>query len=602
MRLSPVLPPDDRSARGRSVPQRRGPSEPRVSQRLPERPRYNGPASDPVRAVAVAHERCNAVGTVELACGPQGLWVRFVRISAFTDGYVPYPSISGHAITVPYEQVVRVATDVEGLVHLTFDPSCTPFHRLVLAGLARETTFDHHFSWLLRARFEHGVMLTSIALWLPMAAALKALVPSLSELLVLAIAGTVSLLLNGMRRNIASRLVLFGARAERARSELVADLSLRLAPGRVQDLAASSAVEAADVPGTARVTDREVAEATGLGPLFATAGIVAAVALIAILVGRTLWLQPREVEAPLAGEPAALAHASSSALAGAPAGSIAAEPPRAAPVLPPCSCERNASSLWADGVPRLSILSTARPGKTSARKPSVYPEIAVVNNANEELKSVMLTVDFSLSAREGRPARHTGEQGLLYDGVLGPGQAVKWRIKGRGDDFSVTSSIAGSVGEDGVEPAPADTFQKLLSARTPSVRLHGAKMLAWLGDPHAREAIEALEKEHREDMAPTLAKLADAVRPVRVCAPKLSQGPTPTSVRLEACVFNASTEQHDRPALVVRTWQGEVAQETRWIVEASLPAGTGVRTSGTAEVGEGGLETAAQSLQLLAEP
>lgn len=581
MRLSPVLPPDFRAERGRTVPPRRVAPEQRSPLRQPERSRPIGAATDPVRAVAVAHERSNAVGTVELSCGPKGLWVRFVRISAFTDGYVPYPAIAGQAITVPYDQVVRVATDAEGLVHLTLDPSCTPFHRLVLAGLVRETTFDHHFSWLQRARFEHAVTLAAIASWLPIAAGLKALVPALSELLVLSIAATIALLFNGMRRAIASRLVLFGARTERVRSELVSDLSLRLGPSRVQDLV-TPGVAVASGHAVERAPERVVpAEGAGLGPLFATAGIVAAVALLAILVGRTIWLQPREAEALPAGDPSSAIASGPADLSSAPSAPITAEPPRPVVQLPSCSCERSESSLWADGVPKLSVLSTNRPGKTSERKPSVYPEIAVVNNANEDLKNVMLTVDFSQSPREGHPARHTGEQGLLYDGVLGPGQAVKWRLKGRGDDYTVTSSVSGRVGEAGVQAAPADAFQKLLSARTPSVRLHGAKMLAWLGDPRAREAIEVLEREHRQDMEQSLSLIADALRPVRVCQPRITQGPTSSSVRLEVCVFNASDEAHDRPALVARTGRGQEEQETRWIVEAPLPPGTGVRTTGT---------------------
>jgi len=396
--------------------------------------------------------------------------------------------------------------------------------------------------------------------------------------------------------------VLFSARTEKVRSELVSDLSLRLGPTRVQDLV-TPGVAAASGHAVERAPERVVAAegAGGLGPLFATAGIVAAVALLAILVGRTIWLQPREAEALPAGDPSTAIASGPRELSSAPSAPITAEPPRPVVQLPSCTCERSESSLWAEGVPKLSVLSTNRPGKSSARKPSVYPEIAVVNNANEDLKNVMLTVDFSLSAREGHPARHTGEQGLLYDGVLGPAQAVKWRIKGRGDDYTVTSSVSGKVGEGGVQPAPADAFQKLLSARTPSVRLHGAKMLAWLGDPRAREAVEELEREHRQDMEQSLSLLADALRPVRVCQPRITQGPTSSSVRLEACVFNASNEAHDRPALVARTGQGMDEQETRWIVEAPLPPGTGVRTTGTLDAA-GGLESVAGSLRLVAEP
>jgi hypothetical protein len=423
----------------------------------------------------------------------------------------------------------------------------------------------------------------------------------MSELLALGIAGTLCLLLNAMRRDLASRYVLFTPRTERIRSELLADLSLRLGTGRVLSIPVTEVVTASAQ--AERPAERESTETAGLGPLFTTAGVVAAVALIAILIGRNL-LSPSpagdEAEHATADQAAPIAQVSATPSA-LPAASIQPEPQRPAMQLPPCTCDRSDSALWAAGVPQLSVLAANRPGRTTSKKPSVYPEIAVVNNSSQDLKNVMLTVDFSQSASEGRPARRTGEQGLLYDGVLGPAHAVKWRVKGRGDDFTVMSSITGKVGESGVEPAPADAFHKLLGAHTPSVRLHGAKMLAWLGDARAGEAIEKLEREHREEMTPTLVMLSDAIRPVRVCNAKITPGSSPSTVRVEACVFNASTETRDRPAVVARYYKGSVSQETRWIVEASLGASVGVRTTGTAEIPEGEAEAGA-SLQLLAEP
>ena len=166
----------------------------------------------------------------------------------------------------------------------------------------------------------------------------------------------------------------------------------------------------------------------------------------------------------------------------------------------------------------------------------------------------------------------------------------------------VVSSISGKVGEGGLKPAPADAFHKLLEAHTPGVRLHGAKMLAWLGDPRAREAIEQLEREHRQEMTPTLAMLADAVRSMRVCSVKTSPADKTANVEVEACVFNASAETRDRPTVVVRSQLGEAAHEARWIVEASLAPGSGVRTSGIVEMPGAESGSAAAPLQLVAEP
>jgi hypothetical protein len=614
MKLSPVLPlkPEPPKRGGAALSRRRSIEEAiRRTGLTPREPPHAGAATPPVRAVAVAHERCNAVGTVELGCGGKGLFLRFVRISPFSDGYVPYPAATGHALTVPYDQVVRAVTDSAGLVHLTLDPSCTPFNKLVLAGLVREFRYDHHSSFLRRARIESAVTLAAIALWMPVAWSLHALIPSLSEALVLALSATAALLLHAMRRDVASRLVMFGTKSERLRSEFLADLSLRIGPERVRDLGIPDADAAAAAASPAeRPVERDSSESSGLRSLFATAGIVAAVALVAILVSKSLlsvsWEhddgRQRTIEATDESTPAAVAVSATTALA-APAGSVAtAAPPK---VLPPCACDRTDSVLWSGGVPQLAILATTRPGKSSEKRPRIYPEIAVVNNGNQDLKNIILTVDFLMGPRDGHPARRLGEEGLLYDGTLGPAQAVKWRVKGRGDDFAVTSSITGKVGESGLAAAPADSFFKLLGAHTPSVRLHGAKMLAWLGDPRAQNAIEQLEREHREDMASTLALLADAVRSMRVCSVRTSRATQPSSLNVEACVFNASQETRERPAIVVRSLRGSSTQETRWVVEASIPPASGVRTSGlveTSNIADGEGDAAAGTLQLVAEP
>jgi hypothetical protein len=327
---------------------------------------------------------------------------------------------------------------------------------------------------------------------------------------------------------------------------------------------------------------------------------VAAVALVAILVSRSLlsvaW-QPRAATdlEPTPDQPTELAAAAAASgdAQVAPPSAIAA--PAVRPALPPCSCERSDSVLWSGGIPQLAVIATTRPGKTNAKKPRIYPEIAVVNNGDKDLKNVILTVDFLLGARDGNPARRQGQEGLLYDGTLVPGAAVKWRTKGKGDDFMVTSSISGKVGDEGLGAAPADAFHKLLSAHTPSVRLHGAKMLAWLGDPRAQGAIEQLEREHREDMTPTLAMLSDAVRSMRVCSLRVTKSDKPGHANVEACVFNASQETRERPAVVVRSADGH---EERWIVEASIGAGSGVKTTGAVETGE----SEAQPLRVVAEP
>ena len=150
----------------------------------------------PVRAIAVAHEKSNAVGTIELSCTAVGLLIQFVRVSAYSDGYVPYPTTSTERVTVPYEQVASVEVDSDGLVHLTVDPSCTPYSRMVLAGLVRDPAFDAASSHRRRARVERNVTLAALVAWIPVALTLRAVMPDVSALMVMGVAASASGLLH----------------------------------------------------------------------------------------------------------------------------------------------------------------------------------------------------------------------------------------------------------------------------------------------------------------------------------------------------------------------------------------------------------------------
>lgn len=559
------------------------------------------------RAVAVAHEESNAIGTVELSCGPRGLSIQFVRISTHSDGYVPYPSTAGHRITVPYDQVARVLVDTAGLVHLRLDPSCTPYNKLVLAGLVRDADFDHAVSYRRRAAVEQGVSLAALLAWVPLAFGLRTLAAPLSPVLLLAIAATVSGIVHTLRRDIARRLVLFGPQTKRLRTEFIAQLALCVGHERLVRGPAEEPVRS--VTAQPPVDESEVAEAGGLKTLFATAGVVAAIALVAIVLGKNLLftIPTPSTSSLLTPEPWSPASPTDNTVRAAlsQGGGVAPGSTPRAPgfVLPSCTCEHPDSPLWNDGIPLLSVLARNRPAAVEPARPTVRAEIAVVNNGSDDLKDVMLVVDF-MGKKDGTgPVRVLGQKGLYQEGKLRPGEAIKWRVKGRGDDFAVTSFVSGKLGDPGINPAPADAFYKLLFAHTPVVRAHGAMMLAYLGDGRTREAVEKLEREGNPETLPTLAQIADAARLLRVCSVKIAPAPGPaTALRLEACVFNASTETRNRPMITARVRTGQERMETRWEVEASLTAGTGVRTSGVIEVASDARAVEAPEVQLSAEP
>src|SRR5262249_10114339 len=148
---------------------------------------------------------------------------------------------------------------------------------------------------------------------------------------------------------------------------------------------------------------------------------------------------------------------------------------------------------WNDGVPALSILlSSRREGVevvapfVDARGKSRYDfDLAVVNNANQPQHDVLVVVTFV----RHKDDREVGvqERGLFGEGELLPGKSVKWRVRAPGDTRRIVASVPDMLtgeggikpGEPPLDPAPADAFLALLSAKRRVVREHAAVMLAY---------------------------------------------------------------------------------------------------------------------------
>jgi hypothetical protein len=104
----------------------------------------------------------------------------------------------------------------------------------------------------------------------------------------------------------------------------------------------------------------------------------------------------------------------------------------------------------------------------------------------------------------------------------------------------VQSPALGSLGPEGEALAPTDRFAELLEANNRPVRMHGAMMLAYLGDPRAREGILKLREALREDEAPYLDRLLAATSELRVCRLAVQAEAGGRSVR--GCLFNGAAE------------------------------------------------------------
>ena len=65
-----------------------------------------------VRAVAVASDRSNAIGTVELECTPHGLVLVHLGVGSFSEDYAPAALTTGTRVLVPWAAIDHA--DVEG--------------------------------------------------------------------------------------------------------------------------------------------------------------------------------------------------------------------------------------------------------------------------------------------------------------------------------------------------------------------------------------------------------------------------------------------------------------------------------------------------------
>jgi hypothetical protein len=140
---------------------------------------------------------------------------------------------------------------------------------------------------------------------------------------------------------------------------------------------------------------------------------------------------------------------------------------------------------------------------------------------------------------------------VYFQGPLGPGKAIKWSVEARGSEFEVESPRPGDIGPAGDGAAPTNLLAELLEANHRPVRLHGAMMLAYLGDPRAKDAIAKLKEALRDEEAPYLDRLAAAVADVRVCGLEVSGTGSPRKVK--ACAFNAKDEAREQLVLHVRS-------------------------------------------------
>jgi hypothetical protein len=158
----------------------------------------------------------------------------------------------------------------------------------------------------------------------------------------------------------------------------------------------------------------------------------------------------------------------------------------------------------------------------------------------------------------------------------------------------VDAPIEGDIGPGGDGAAATNMIADLLNANHRPVRLHGAMMLAYLGDPRARDAVVKLKEALREDEAPYLDRLLRALGDVRACEFRVTGSGRQRDV--EACVFNAGKEPRDKLGIKVRALDAKVSHteptavppkviaEASWKIPGTLEPEAGVRTRAKLEL------------------
>ncbi len=521
------------------------------------------------RAVAVASDRSNAVGTVELECTPHGLFVAYVRVGAFSEGYAPGALTSGTGLTVSWSEVTEAR--VEGdQVFLSLDPKLTPLNRFVLTQFASGLALP-------------AEELAKRRLVVRIAAVAAALVGAL----ILGAFGARASAENSASAGIGLALL---AAVVLGTIGFVVDRNLAVNGDPAVALAGFSMELSHYLPTLLRLPQPQtpprplpdISELQGLLPRTTVAIVITLTAgtLGVLLVARWVStnqnqvnrvasqvLEPRRPAAVERAQPAADARRSAAPVTPA----AAPAPPQneaGVTVGAECRCVRADSALWARPLPRLSVLvlsQRVRLGKNpdeNKRKKYLELEVAVVNNSNQELEEVALLVLFY--DRDPPPSNRRNQvsnRPLFYAGPLLPGQAIKWSVEAEGTEFEIQNPIVGDIGPDGEDSAPTNRLFTLLSAHNRPVRLHGAMLLAFHGDPRAKEGVLGLREALREDEAPYLTRLIQALSDVRPCRVKINPGSGERRSG-SACLFNASKEPRRDLGLKIRGLEHPVATDS----------------------------------------
>jgi hypothetical protein len=523
------------------------------------------------RAVAVGGERSNAIGAVELECTPLGLVIFYQGVGSFQEGYAPGAVTAGTRVLVPWADVREASLSADRLF-LHVDEALTPHHRLLLAAFS---TGDPPLPGQIRrqrllVRLGTGAAMLVGGLLVAITVVRASSEGGAGAAVMLGCLAAAVVFVLGMVAD--RRLGTGGVESEGVRLAFATELAAYV-PGLALALRPEGPRRLAPVPPQLPSFQLLLPRSTTAVVITMSAAVLGAVLTASWLArapARSATGEPTEAvdrtatdrreppsRPPAASEPASAPVAV--APGPAPPGSQPS-PTEATPVGPEkdlatlsgaCSCRRADSLLWRDGLPRMSTILIERRAKTHNGHEHLDVEIGVSNNWDHPLSQVALVVQFFEKDPPPSSKRTpTFDRPLYFEGPLAPGQAIMWHVEARGNDFEVTGPPDRMLDELGADAAPTNLLADLLKAIHRPVRLHGAMMLAYLGDPRAKEGALGLREALREDEAPYIDRLAWTLSDVRTCRVDVTGSGGSRTVR--ACVYNAATEPRERLALRVR--------------------------------------------------
>ena len=557
-----------------------------------------------VRAIAVAAEESNAVGTVELECTPHALVVTYLGVGPFQEGYAPAALTRGTRVSAPWTAVVS-ARAAGPYVFLQLSPEVTPHHRLALTSFSSGHSVDHRELYRQRLILRIATLGGAAVAAALASLALTAFAGRFAAPAALAVAVLAAMTIVAVGLTADRRLALGGIEGEAARTAFIATLASYF-PALARGGATPEQVKPVKLPDVHGLLPRGV---------FAVAAVLTAALLASLLIGRWVvdpkpardgavsadaeWrsLAPAEPQQPATDPPAIAAAAPAPnpepRVPRAPAASSAAPRETAAAgelaLGAPCACTRADSPLWEQPIPRLSILVIETSLEQRGSKRRLLAEIAIVNNSDEAMRELSLNVQFYSRDKPSAPRELGPTRVLYFEGPLSPGQAIKWSTEANGTELEVQNPVTGNIGPGGDGAAPIERFVELLDANHRPVRMHAAMMLAYLGDARARDAALKLRDALRDSEAPYLNRLLETLGDTRVC--QVGIRGSGNDRRVNACVFNASKQTRQNLGFKLRALGSrvshsypvapppEVTGTFLWRLSGELAAGAGKAVS-----------------------